>query len=139
MRFRLYTRNNRLPSNYGRKLKKARPEFDIQCAVVGWLRRELPHVLFTSFSQSLRLHPLQALDLKLAGYLAGTPDLIIFEPRGDCHGLLIEMKAGKNTQSPTQVAFENSAINRGYMYLVLWDFEEAKRAILEYMGKEPNQ
>ena len=69
------------------------------------------------------------------GYMAGSPDLIIFEPKGVYHCLMVEMKAKDGRQSATQKAFGEAASLRCYAYVVCHSLEEAQQAVEKYLNQ----
>ena len=66
---------------------------------------------------------------KRAGYVAGFPDVAIFEPRGIWHGLFIELKF-QNSNIPTvQKDWRAKLIAKGYQAMIMpgnLSFEEAQ-------------
>lgn len=111
------------------------PEQIAQMAVVLWLRRYHPEILFTSpAAAGERLSLQKAIRVKRMGYLSGTSDLLIFEPRQGFHGFALEMKRAKGgTTSPEQKAFLKAMQERGYKTAVCHGAQEAVDAITEYM------
>lgn len=73
---------------------KRQPEFDLQKRVCAYLRAAHPSVLFMSDTiASLKLTKFQAIrnsQIQKTGFK--TPDLLIFLPKGNYHGLFIELK-----------------------------------------------
>ena len=111
------------------------PEFHEQCAVVDWLLRQYPDTLMTIAPNGIQLTMLQGVRFKRMGYLAGTADILIFEPRGRYHGLFIEMKRPKGgVVSDKQKEFLQRANERGYYAVVCCGFEEAKKVIDDYFS-----
>ncbi len=103
--------------------------------VVTWLRLKYPDVLFSGGFASCNLRPQQAMRRKRAGYKAGTPDIIFFEPRTGFHGMAIEMKKEKGgTVSPEQKEFLEKLSARGYCVHICRGAAEARRDIDEYFG-----
>ena len=111
------------------------PEQDAQMAVVAWLRRHHPEVLFTSpAAAGERLSIGKACRVKAMGYTAGTPDLQIYEARNGLHGLFVEMKKAQGgTVSPVQKAFIKGLLARGYHAVVCHGSQEAVDAITKYL------
>jgi hypothetical protein len=52
------------------------------------------------------------------------------------HGLFIEMKFGKNKLTKDQQEFKIAMDAEGYKTVTCWTFEEAKQAIIDYLGIE---
>jgi hypothetical protein len=109
-----------------------------QVQVANFLRSNYPEVLFT-ISPIVKVSPFLAKKLKAMGYTAGTPDLIIFYPKGAFHGLMIELKTpksiytSKGTVSEKQSAFLEKLNSLGYKAIVCYGAAEAEQAIKEYM------
>ena len=78
-----------------------------------------------------------AVKMKAEGVKAGVPDIFLAVPRsGGFHGLFIEMKAGRNKTSEKQNEWIAKLIQSGYLVVVCYGFEEAKREILDYLDVE---
>lgn len=116
-------------------------ESHIQEQVVTWLRYQHSKLLFTA---SVQEHAggkyawsniQKANRRKRMGYLAGTPDLMIFEPRGINKGLFIEMKSPRGVLSDSQKDFGERATTNGYAYVVCHSLEEAQQAVEKYINQ----
>lgn len=77
----------------------------------------------------------EAARFKGEGVRPGVSDLIILEPRGDRHGLMVELKAGKNTLTAEQVEFLRQAWRRGYSVAVCYNFDAFKAVVDHYLKK----
>lgn len=108
-----------------------------QKAVVQYLK--LRGVLFTATLGGLRLSIGQATQLKSSGYGRGVPDILIFEPRGEYHGLMIELKRtrvkGQNRGkiSPEQRWWKEELNKRGYCAVICEGASEAINFIDTYL------
>lgn len=71
--------------------------------------------------------------LKRMGIKAGVSDLFIGIPRGEWHGMFLELKAGKNKPTKAQELFMQDFASQGYYCVWCQGFEEAKKLILEYV------
>ena len=81
-------------------------------------------------------HPAVAARLKAEGVRSGVPD--IFVAVSDLRpGLFIEMKAGKNKQSPNQVEWMRKLGSQGYHCCVCYSAADALRDLLEYLALAP--
>jgi hypothetical protein len=109
-------------------------EYHIQVAVVFWLVNQYPRCLFTISPSGMKLPVQVAIKMQRMGYKAGTPDLMIFEPRGGYHGLFIELKADSGKKSVQQCAFIQALNDRGYKAVFAFGFEEARNVISEYLS-----
>lgn len=116
-------------------------EANIQEQVVAWIRYQYPRLLLTASIQEhaggkFAFSNIQKANRrKRMGYLAGTPDLMIFSPTGIYRGMFIEMKAPKGTQSETQKVFGEHASANGYCYVVCHSLHEAQQAVEKYLLK----
>jgi hypothetical protein len=71
--------------------------------------------------------------IKAEGVVRGVADLFLSVPRGQFHGMYVEMKTYKGRQSPEQVAFENAVIMQGYRYEVCHCVEDFIHEISTYL------
>ena len=77
----------------------------------------------------------EAIRLKETGYKKGFPDLFIYEPRGDHHGLAIELKRDNGGRvSQSQKEWKERLEKRGYRATVAKGYEEAKSVLLDYLA-----
>ena len=74
------------------KKRRTYPERDLQMQVCNYIRARYPDVIFFCDMSGVNLRPAQAGIQKMMRSSRGIPDLIIFEPRGEYHGLLLELK-----------------------------------------------
>ncbi len=74
--------------------------------------------------------------LKRMGVRAGVSDIFvaIASPCGNYHGLWIELKAGKNKPTTSQLQFIADMINQGYCAKVCYGAEESIKVIKEYLN-----
>ena len=70
---------------------------------------------------------------KNQGNLSGVPDVILLVPRKGKYGLLIEMKKIKGVVSDSQEKFIGAMNDNGYLAVVAYGFESAKKTIEEYL------
>lgn len=104
-----------------------------QAQVIRWLSLQYSKALFTGGFAGETMNIQRACRRKRMGYRAGTPDIFILEPKGGCHGLMVEMKSKTGTLSPEQKVFLAELEERGYATLVCHGFEEAVSGIKNYM------
>jgi hypothetical protein len=116
-------------------------EFYEQVKTVNYLRLRYPDVLFTISAGGMRTSIGTAKKMKTAGYSKGTPDIMIFEPRGKYHGLFIEMKTAKTAYSlPGRASIEQKSwadkLNkRGYLAVFAFGSDSAIKEIESYMNQ----
>ena len=123
--------------------RRAEPEFHMQAALFAWAR--LPAVLakyrgidlLEGSMNGVKLSAAQAGKAKAAGMLKGEWDVRLPVARGPYVGLLIEMKAGKNTLTPEQKDYGLAMAREGHALTVCYDWEAAKAAILTHLALGP--
>tara|TARA_Y100001963_G_scaffold64170_1_gene89488 strand:+ start:223 stop:594 length:372 start_codon:yes stop_codon:yes gene_type:complete len=74
--------------------------------------------------------------LKMEGVKAGVPDIFLAVPKGEKHGLFIELKYGTNKPTQTQLDWLQKLRAEGYEAQVCWGFEQARDCINNYLGLE---
>ena len=110
-------------------------EANQQEIVIKYLRLAYPHALYCASAGGMRTSYLQAIKMKRTGYVKGFPDLFIYEPNADYHGLAIEMKKEKGgVASPEQKEWQEQLRNRGYASYICKGNEEAIKVIDEYFN-----
>jgi len=112
-------------------------ESDIQIAFVRWLSATHPDALFTTCLAGVNLSMTAALRVKRMGYRCGTSDVLILEPRGEHHGLFLEIKTSKGKPSPTQLEFSRLANARGYKSVIVYGFYAAVDVSDAYLSMGP--
>lgn len=109
-------------------------EYQIQVALVNWIKTEYPDLLFTIAPNGMKLSIGSAVKLKRMGYSKGTPDIMIFEPRVGYHGLFIELKTSKGQVSPEQVQWRTQLNLRKYISYVCRSVDESVDIIKAYLA-----
>jgi hypothetical protein len=124
--------------NSSRKHRHNNPEWQEQVALARWLRLAHTDVLWTASAGGMRTGMGTAIKMKMAGYSAGCPDILIFEPRKGFHGLAIEFKKdakyGKAYASKEQQGWIDALAKRGYRATVCRGFAEAVNVIGDYLN-----
>lgn len=121
------------------KPRRAEPEFLEQSALFTWARlpsvqAQLPGLdLLSSSLNGVRLTAAQAGKAKAAGMLKGEFDVKLPVARGGYHGLIIEMKAGKNDLTTEQLWYGTRMAQEGWLCAACWDWETAKDQITLYL------
>jgi hypothetical protein len=116
----------------------SKPEQKIQIAFANYLRLKYPDLLWTISPAGMLTRPAIGILAVRMGYKKGTPDILIFEPRGIFHGLLIELKAAEGKVSDDQTIFIAKAHLLRYATAVCWSYEEAIETVDNYMSLNPN-
>jgi hypothetical protein len=89
-------------------------------------------------------HITVAMKLKAEGVKAGVPDIFLPHPKigsqwpnmHGYHGLFIEMKSKKGKLSPAQEAWAINLESFGYQVEVCYDWINAAKVIVEYLGMD---
>lgn len=76
----------------------------------------------------------EAARLKAQGVRAGVPDLCLPVPRGEWHGLYIEMKVDGNAPTKAQKRWLSALRAQGYYTAVCYGWLAARAAVCDYMG-----
>jgi hypothetical protein len=117
--------------------RKATPESESnqQEIVVKYLRLAYPDALYCASAGGMWTSDSQRIKMARTGYVKGFPDLFIYEPRREYHGLAIEMKKVKGSKiEPEQVQWQEQLRNRGYCSYICKGNEEAIKVIDEYFN-----
>jgi len=131
--------DNSLISNvkktYRKSIKKPfSGEAGVQKAVVDYLKYTYPQALYCASAGGVRTSMKQAIKMKATGYVKGVPDLQIFEPIRNYHGLLIEIKDIKGVVSKEQKEWIKELNKRGYFATSSKGFEATIKVIDDYFG-----
>lgn len=90
-------------------------------------------VLFSATMGGVCCSPRERIKMVQSGYRSGIPDLLIFEPRGEYHGAMIELKTEKGRLSPKQREWLANLDDRGYYAKVAHGWLEAKYYVQHYL------
>ena len=81
-----------------------------------------------------RSRMIRGAQLKAEGVRSGVADIFLPVPRGQWHGLYIELKRiGKNARSENQIAFQNHCHDNNYGHVFCEGWEAAINIIEEYL------
>ena len=120
--------------------RRAEPEFQHQASLFAWARnpavvRQYPGLDLLSCSlNGVKLTKAQAGKAKAAGMLKGEYDIKLPVARGGYHGLIIEMKAGKNKPTDEQRWYGERMAQEGWKTAVHWDWTAARDEIVSYLS-----
>ena len=95
-------------------------EHQEQCLLINWFRlqyKQYSKHLFSIPNGGSR-HIVTAVNLKAEGVLAGVSDLFLMIPKGEYHGMFIEMKAKAGKVSDSQKEFMAAASSMNYKTVV---------------------
>ena len=107
-------------------------EYQLQKAVCKYL--DLKNVLYCgSMGGQYQIFKSQRIKSKQTGYKKGFPDIFIYEPRGDYHGLAIELKVGYNKPTIEQLNWLQKLTDKGYLATTCKGIEESIAIINKYL------
>ena len=106
-------------------------EANFQKAVASYL--DFKGVLWMHCPNGGTRNEAEAVSLKKQGVKSGVPDVCILEPRGDFHGLFIELKVGYNKLSKNQENWIDKLGVRAYKTAVSYSLDETRAIIDEYL------
>ena len=111
-------------------------EDDLQAECITWFDYQYPKLKNLLFHVPNGGHRniREAARLKKQGVRPGVSDLILLIPRGNFHGMCIEMKSEKGTLSENQKEWLKQAENNGYLTIVCNNFILFKTAIDSYLS-----
>jgi hypothetical protein len=110
-------------------------ESSIQCAYLKWLNLQHPEVfsVTSSFPNGGVREPRYGARLKREGMKKGFPDLGIFIPCREYHGMFIEFKNEKGRVSPEQKEILYKLEAKGYHCVICKSIDEAINKTNEYL------
>lgn len=118
--------------------RKIAPESEAnqQEIVIKYLRLAYPHALYCASAGGMWTSDSQRIKMAKTGYVKGFPDIFIYEPNANFHGLAIEMKRVKGSKiEPEQIEWQKELRNRGYASYICKGSEEAIKIIDEYFNE----
>ena len=110
--------------------KRRHLESGDQQACVRWFRLAYPDYLCFSVPNGGSRNAMEAANLKKEGALSGVSDLIVVAHRAV---LFIEMKHGKNKQSPSQIKFQKDVERLGHDYAVCYGKQDFQLTIERWL------
>jgi len=120
--------------NWLRKYLSKEDFLTIQCSNFLKAKQLLFH---HTFNEGKRSRTMQS-KFKGFGVLTGIPDLLVFEPKGEFHGMAVELKVkyengSKNYPTPSQKEAMKLLSQRGWKCVVVWDFDTFQAEIENYL------
>ena len=110
-------------------------EAELQTALINYIKWAYPNVKYcASLGGQYQKFISQRKKAKATGYVAGFPDLQIIEPRGNYHGLFIELKLNKKCYpSEQQKQWIKDLNDRGYYAKVCKGLDECIETLNYYL------
>jgi len=118
-------------------------EHEEQAALFAWAKLMEPRLpalmMLFAVPNGGKRHIATARRLRAEGAKAGIPDVWLPVPRERYHGLVIEMKVGRNRPSPEQDEWLLRLDGYGYATAVAYGWHKAARLIVAYLGGKPEE
>ncbi len=127
-------------------------EDKLQSAIVSYLKMKYDVLYCASLGGQYQKYKSQRLKAKRTGYVAGFPDLFIYEARNGFNGLAIELKVkgkspykkdgtlkkvyAKGGKRHNQIIWRVKLNNRGYLAKICIGFDDAKETIDNYFKED---
>lgn len=129
------------PNPYAKKKHRQSPEMKLQaaCVLIAWNDFPVTRKLLFHVANELDRpdsNPILGAIRKAQGIVSGVSDLILLIPRGQYHGLMIEMKTKDGSQSIHQREWQKLVEEQGYRYVVVRSEEEFRAVLTEYLVKK---
>lgn len=99
-----------------------------------WFHPANERQLAVKFNSKGRAYSPLGTKLKRKGVKSGVPDVIIFEPRGIYHALMIEIKVGNNKTTPNQKKWIAELNKRNYLCKVSYSLDESMDIVKKYLS-----
>ncbi|KKN79706.1 hypothetical protein LCGC14_0337280 [marine sediment metagenome] len=128
-------RREALPSDK-RPKKRGRVEEYLQEACVTYMNLQYPNILCIHIPNGGLRDKYTAKILKTMGVVAGAPDLFIFKPNRDYHGLAVELKTKVGKLTPKQKEFMAKLENNGYKYKIVRSVMQFIEEVDRYLSKK---
>jgi hypothetical protein len=111
-------------------------EDDLQAACITWFDLQYPKIknLLFHVPNGGNRNIIEAARLKKQGVRAGVSDLILLIPKGQFHGMIIEMKSEKGKTSILQDEWLKLVDNMEYYTIVCNSFDLFRAKINEYLS-----
>lgn len=121
--------------------RRAHPtESQEQAAIFAWAARakgRYPELaLLHAIPNGGDRHPAVGARMKREGVKRGVPDICLPVPRGEYHGLYIELKAHGGRVSDDQKAWHLMLEAQGYWVSICWGFDSARERIENYLNEK---
>jgi hypothetical protein len=116
-------------------IKAKQNEYKIQTDFIRYLELMHPDLLYTISPAGFIMSAGMAMKMMRMGYRKGTPDVLIFEPRGNWSGFFIEFKDPKGKTSESQDQFLKSARQRGYYTAICYSAAQAIQRLNLYLSQ----
>lgn len=116
-----------------------KPEQRDQISIVNYIHWKYPGTVtimspIVKYGGNQAQRARQGVLTKKMGYVPGTPDLFLPEPRGGKCGLFLELKADKGRVQPEQTQMIAHLNAKGYAAFICYGYADAVRVLDKYMS-----
>lgn len=118
-------------------------EKELHSQICRYIKHQYPDVIFNTDLSGIKLTMGQAVQVKHLRSSRGIPDIVIYVPNASFHALFLEVKKEspykingelkRDEHIQEQMAIINKLSKLGYMAMLVWTFETAKKIIDEYL------
>lgn len=112
-----------------------KPEQIEQIIVFDWIRHHKLDDYAFHIANERKASPQAGALLKRMGVKSGVSDIFIAIPSNGFHGLWLELKAGKNRPTESQIKFLEDMRSKGYEALWCTGADKAKQIITDYLSE----
>lgn len=123
--------------------KRNNPEYNLHRAICRYISLQYPKTIYNSDHSGVNMSKTARGQAKTLRSERGIPDLVIYEPKGEYHGLFLEIKTSSPFKKDGEIK-NNEHLKeqqhvlwkleqRGYRALFVWSLTEAMIIIDEYM------
>ena len=109
-------------------------EYELQKSIIKFIKLKYPNILYCASAGGMRTSISVAKRMKATGYVKGTPDIAIYEPRGQFHSLFLEVKTLKGRPTKDQIWWRNELNKRNFISEIVYGYDEATLLIDKYLN-----
>lgn len=113
---------------------KQQTESELQRMCVKWFRLQYPGLVLFAIPNGGKRSRIEAAIMNGEGVVAGIPDLLLCERRGEWGGLFIEMKVLPNVPQPKQLDAMDKLVRAGYACQIAYTFEQFVQHVNDYLS-----
>ena len=107
-------------------------ENKFQRAVAQWLDMQHPNLLWWHTPNEGKRSNFERWLAKILGMRAGVSDIVILQPNKSFHGIVMELKVGKNKCTPAQSKFLQQAQHLQYYACTCYSIDEVINVVNSY-------
>jgi hypothetical protein len=113
--------------------KNIKDEHTLQVSCVNWFRYSYPQHKIIAIPNQRKTNIVTGKRFKDEGVTKGALDLQILHPNKFYHGCFLELKWKRGKLTPEQIEMKEHLCREGYKVFVIYEYEQFKSAVVEYM------